>query len=97
MFGDLAVLGGFGVKNHPQKNTSSQAQTMPARPTCSEGDEGTGSGFGTAIDRYRDRGRMRTGVWVGVWIGVGFGVGSPSWFTRLVLQPFLGLKDEKIF
>ena len=37
------------------------------------------------------------GVGGGIGVGVGAGVGSPSWFTRLVLQPFLGLKGEKIF
>ena len=32
--GNLAVFGEFGVKNHPEKEVSAQAQKMPARPTC---------------------------------------------------------------
>ena len=45
--------------------------------------------------RVRVRGRVRVRARVG--LGVGLGVGSPSWFTRSVSQPFLGLKDERIF
>lgn len=45
------------------------------------------------------------GAWVGArfldscsdWLGSRLGLGSPSWFTRWVLQPFLGPTMEKKF
>ena len=80
----------FKVDDEALFPASTRAQRMPSRPTSSLLGLGLGLGLGLVLG-------LGLGLGLVLGLGLGSGLGSPSWFTRLVLQTFLGLKDDKIF